>query len=315
MSVLRRRRLAGLAALGIPITALVVAVLVVTWGHESSTEVAAAGATNPAPGLNFSIGIDEADGCDTLGGDTKCTLPEDAAFTVSVSLDSMPDKVTVYEGMDMVLHYSGVISHDDADIATYWPECTFEATHYEPGLAAFSCAAFNPPDSEYLGVLAKIHFDCSASGSITLVGAAEGDTGLASGGLTYREGHDETLTVNCGGEAPTNTPPGPTSTQGPPTNTPTPTNTPGPATPTPTRTNTPIPPTATNTPAFQSGDVNDDGKVNSMDALWVLWIVGDIVDDLPNPEAGDVNQDGLITAVDAALILQKDAGLIPSLPV
>ena len=62
------------------------------------------------------------------------------------------------------------------------------------------------------------------------------------------------------------------------------------------------------------GDVNGDGDVDSLDALWVLWWLAGFMPLLPYPEAADVNQDGTIDARDAALILQFEAGLIRSLP-
>jgi len=39
-----------------------------------------------------------------------------------------------------------------------------------------------------------------------------------------------------------------------------------------------------------------------------------LVTTLPNVASGDVNQNGAVNAVDAALVLQFVAGLIPSLP-
>ena len=108
---------------------------------------------------------------------------------------------------------------------------------------------------------------------------------------------------------PTNTPTTPTE---PPT-TPAPTLT---ATPTATSTPTPTPvaPTHTPTPVLALGDVDCNGVVNSVDALWVLWLVASLVNSLPCPEVADVNLDGAIDAVDAALILQVEAGIVDSLP-
>ncbi|MBI4570386.1 MAG: hypothetical protein HY723_00415, partial [Chloroflexi bacterium] len=74
---------------------------------------------------------------------------------------------------------------------------------------------------------------------------------------------------------------------------------------TPTRTPTPRP--------AANGDVNKDGRTNSIDATIVLQHSAGLIDSI-NANA-DVNQDGRVTSVDATLILQFDAGLIPSLPV
>jgi uncharacterized repeat protein (TIGR01451 family) len=60
--------------------------------------------------------------------------------------------------------------------------------------------------------------------------------------------------------------------------------------------------------AFTQGDVDGDGEIDSVDALWVLWLEGHIVSALPVPPAGDVNKDGRTNAIDALLILQIHAG-------
>jgi len=60
--------------------------------------------------------------------------------------------------------------------------------------------------------------------------------------------------------------------------------------------------------------VNDDGHVNSVDALLVLQFSADLTPSLPNAASGDVNQNGRVNPIDAALILQFQAGLIHQLP-
>jgi hypothetical protein len=98
----------------------------------------------------------------------------------------------------------------------------------------------------------------------------------------------------------TNTPP-PTAT---PTNTPVP------------PTNTPVPPT--NTPVVQPtatphkfcGDVNDNGSVDSVDALLILQLSAGMISTVPNAPSADVNHSGTINPIDASLILQEAAGLI-----
>ena len=62
-----------------------------------------------------------------------------------------------------------------------------------------------------------------------------------------------------------------------------------------------------------AGDVNDDGTVNSVDALLVLQFGASLLDSLANEAVADVNADGAITSVDAALILQHTAGMLPEL--
>jgi CSLREA domain-containing protein len=92
------------------------------------------------------------------------------------------------------------------------------------------------------------------------------------------------------------------------TNTPPPTNTP---------TNTPVPPTATPaaptatpTPHKFCGDVNDNGSVDSVDALLILQLSAGMISTVPNPPSADVNHSGSINAIDAQLILQVEASLI-----
>jgi hypothetical protein len=104
--------------------------------------------------------------------------------------------------------------------------------------------------------------------------------------------------------------PTPTSVEPTPTVTPTPTITAtGVATPTPT-------PTATVTPTIAKalGDVNDDGHVNSIDALLIVQFDAELLDHLSNAPSADVNVNGIVNSVDAALVLQYTAGLPQTLP-
>lgn len=67
------------------------------------------------------------------------------------------------------------------------------------------------------------------------------------------------------------------------------------------------------TPTKLLGDVNDDGLVESLDALLILQYDAALLGSLPNRGNGDVNLDENINSLDAALILQFIAGLIPIL--
>jgi hypothetical protein len=95
----------------------------------------------------------------------------------------------------------------------------------------------------------------------------------------------------------------------------TPTATPTPRTDlrTPTATSTPRTdirtPTVMPTPRKECGDVNDDGRVDSIDDLLVLQYIADLLHDVRNPPSADVNRDGRVDARDALLILQYIAGL------
>ena len=95
MSILRQNRLAGLAVIGIPLMALVVAVVLLTWSsHGAGDQVGAAGDLAPAPGLDFSIAIDvdgdTTDDCDSTAGPTGCQLPNVGdSFTLKFYLNSL----------------------------------------------------------------------------------------------------------------------------------------------------------------------------------------------------------------------------------
>ena len=59
-----------------------------------------------------------------------------------------------------------------------------------------------------------------------------------------------------------------------------------------------------------TGDINSDGKVNSLDALIVLQYSVGLFTDVKNFRAGDVNSDMLLNSIDALIILQISVGLI-----
>ncbi len=71
---------------------------------------------------------------------------------------------------------------------------------------------------------------------------------------------------------------------------------------------------ATPTPIANTGDVNCNGTVDSIDAALVLQLTAELVGSLPCEQNADVNDDGSTNSIDAALILQLNAGLIESLP-
>ncbi len=60
--------------------------------------------------------------------------------------------------------------------------------------------------------------------------------------------------------------------------------------------------------------MNGDDLIDSLDALWLLWYLAALLDEVPNPGSMDVNADDVVNPVDATLILQLDAGLVSSLP-
>jgi hypothetical protein len=137
--------------------------------------------------------------------------------------------------------------------------------------------------------------------------------------VIFSNAEKDTPTPTATGAAtatPTSTPGAPTTPTATVTATATPPTPPPPTAPPPTATATPTtrPPTATPTPPRLCGDLNKDGRVNSLDALLFLqWIAG-FIPSLPNAGSADANGDGRFTSVDVALILQIDARIIPRCP-
>ena len=228
----------------------------------------------------------------------------------------------------------------------FWPDCGFAVSSLlSAQLFTAQCATRNtgnpPAPSFYTGLLVQFDAQCGAGGtqgSLTLLPyGGPRDAYYTSIAENYSDNHleagPESLTINC--VAPTSTPPPtmtptPTATRTPggPTDTPSPTTT-ATTTPTPTLTSTPpIAGTPTNTPPLPSatpppartptatrmaqlpGDVNGDGRVDTLDALWVLWLDAGMVSAVGHPENADLNHDGRIDARDAAIILQIEARLL-----
>ncbi len=114
-------------------------------------------------------------------------------------------------------------------------------------------------------------------------------------------------------DEPTPTPtdePTPTPTDEPtPTPTETPTDEPTP-TPTETPTEEPTPTEDIPEPDYMPGDVNNDGKLNSGDAVLVLRKIVDLVElNEKQAKAADIDEDGKITTGDAVRILRISVGL------
>jgi len=72
-------------------------------------------------------------------------------------------------------------------------------------------------------------------------------------------------------------------------------------------------PTPTGAPPAIPGDASCDGAVTSLDALFVLQFVAQLLPALPCQAAADVNGSGSVDAIDATVILQFVAGLLPAL--
>lgn len=170
--------------------------LLLTWGFGATQT----SAQTPSPDLNFTIEADGESGCDTSDGDAVCYIDPGTEFALNVTLDEVPEEVTSYEAIEVVIAYTGLESADDGNTDA-WPDCGFPATFFEPGRLAMSCALGLPPaePSTHMGLIATNTFTCSESGTITLLNVGAGNTSLTQMvGVQYAEEADETLDITCG---------------------------------------------------------------------------------------------------------------------
>jgi hypothetical protein len=174
-----------------------------------------ASAHQPHPGLDFSLGIDtngdmNPDCGTSVGQPTKCTLSGGASMRAIVYLNTLGD-ISQYGGFDLYLSYAGVTSSDNPD-SSIWPDCFTQANKTgNPGFVVWACAiAPLTPESTYVGPVGTNDFDCSASGTISLVHGNPGYTDLVEQSTleahTEGFGASETLSVNCLPVSPTPTP-------------------------------------------------------------------------------------------------------------
>jgi hypothetical protein len=335
MGSARRYRVLGAAAL-LLVAGLLALGLVVFGGDARAgvTPCTKGIACDIDPNLDLALGVGS--GCDSNGTPTDtCQIALNAIFTVDFWVHSIGalagpgcfgGPICGYAGYTMTLRYTGVTPIEQSLVQLgpgVWPECAFSVPSFQvPGYVVAACAiasTSNPANnSNYLGVLLHIDFQCPATdvvSTLTLLPLSNvGPTDLETERDGYRshvEANPETLTIICG-TPPTHTPTA-TITPGGATVTPTPTPT---ATPTPTITRTPTPtstPTVTPTPTRRPqhtflGDVDGDLSVDARDALWVLWFDAHIVLNVPIPEAADVNTDDVVDVLDALYILWIQAG-------
>jgi hypothetical protein len=183
--------------------ALVLAAIasVAVWAGSASAQTEA----EPHSDLEFVIGIEGIDLCNTRNGDVSCRVGSGANFTLNVSLDQLPAGISEYGGFDIVMNSQGVTPTGEPSTDA-WPDCAFAAVapldQLPAGMVAFGCAMGVPPagPSSYLGLIGTATFTCAQSGSITLVHGS-GNTGivLASDLSAHSEDTDgETINVECG---------------------------------------------------------------------------------------------------------------------
>jgi hypothetical protein len=217
----RKAKVLGL--LGLPLIALAVLAVFLSWSLSSSNTASADVA--PHGGLDFHMGVDTngdtTDDCSTEGT-LKCPGTLGGALSVRIYLDSLGD-LAGYDGFDAIVNYAGVTTKmtwapNDDDTNTTGFDCDFPASNFlVPGTAAVGCVSDGMPPggtSTFVGRLGNIGFNCTAAGSLDL-SYGSGQTGLTDALGSHSPTADEAaLAVNCPPPPPTFTPT-PTSTPPP----------------------------------------------------------------------------------------------------
>ncbi len=191
------------------LAALVLAVVALTWGHESTPHVEAQGT------VDFSIAVDGA-GCDTKGvNPTRCKVAASSQFAIIVSINDLSlvdadmDTKAGYLGMQVHLTFSAglTLKQRAGTSEVLWPDCAFS---YEEELAQeymAGCATnIGANESVFIGQVVAVDFTCSTLGSETVsmvhgvpdIGNPVGDTHILdelAGELA--EAGSESLTIHC----------------------------------------------------------------------------------------------------------------------
>lgn len=331
-------------AAGVGVLAVAAIALVASLSFSGTSPQPVEAVSTVEPGLDFSISSTSlGQDCDSSGMPAAtCTFPLNSTFTMDFNLNPpLPaNLVGHWTAYDMLVGVENVTAHPESlgqQGSGVWDGCVIAVHDFSnPDEVGAGCSiGIGSSGSAYTGVLLHLDFQCGSVdgiGTLTLLPVPPGEasgTALSDDTFqTHTEANAESLTIICG-SPPTHTPTPtttPTATPGSPGGTPTPTSletptatsTPADLTPvgTPQPTNTAPPPTATRTPtrtplpAPHPGDVNGDSRVDTLDALWVLWFDSGMVPGVAHPENADLTHDGLIDARDAAVILQVKAGLI-----
>lgn len=269
------------------------------------------------------------------GCDADCTFANDEKFTLTVEILTAP--TDGYVAAQSFINFGTDITYDVTLVATAdevtWEDCEgltavrgqidlvtqLTPTDYTVNHGCLTGLLPPQPISTFVGSFLEISLTCSAGSSTTEVELLpNGDPVAGTSGAAFSLGAEpitaktSNLMVTCGGAPGPTVPAEPSATPSGPTDTPGPTNTPAPAT------DTPVPPTATPIPEFVCGDVNRDGVVSELDALWILWKDAGLIDSiLPLKDnnddgltdlIGDINGDRLVNSIDALLIHQLVAG-------
>ena len=256
--------------------------------------------------------------CDT-NVDSVCTVDYGSSFTVAMIPSTIP--VGGYGFWQLLLFYGDLQykpgplggGPDDGGEMTWDLSLLPLRAPHEPvgdeGYLSYGNLSdfFAPlPLSQQKTALVTVEMNCTSSDTLEIIDFDNRPDGSLYGGseetMVYvPEVHS--IAVSCG-------PPPPTPTPCPAGKDPSPGGGCGTPEPTPTATDTPA---VTPTPEFACGDVNGDGQVSSLDALWILWLVGGRVDSLAVGRVADLNKDDATNGVDSLILLHFEAGLISAL--
>jgi len=176
--------------------------------------------TRPPTVLDFAIGIDAngdgQDECRTSGFvPPTCNVQIGSAFDIKFYLNSLPMELPEYAAFAATLHYEGVVWKNGSSVV--WPECLFRVGANGHEFMNFACTTFLP--STYTGLMGRVPFTCTESGSVALVHSVSETVVVGEGASVISfepPDHVDELTINCA-----NLPATPTFTAGPAT-TPTP---------------------------------------------------------------------------------------------
>ena len=303
------------------------------WGFaEQSTTVA--GTAN-----QFSMSVDGADGCDTAGGSTTCTMDPSTTFTLIVSLDAinLPDNngnsTFGYTGFQVRVDNTAGLNQLDTSGTdeVVWPDGSFFAESRSGTSVLIGGAAGS--ESTFLGDIVALDYTCKTSGTLTMVhDAAVGTNIIDDFGNAIADdsnGANESLAINCGDDATPTDEPTSTHTSTPPAGeTPFPTPTPvatGIATATSAPTDTPSQiQTATATATTPVGAATSTmtqtpistpaTATTPVDAATSTMTQTPTSTPATSTGTGDTDCDGVTNAIDAALVLQVVAALLDVLP-
>ena len=308
MALLRKQALFGLTAIG----GLATLLLILTWGGRAPETQASNESADTVMSMVIEGTLDGSPVTCETPGDGACTLDDGSSFTVAMIPSTIP--IGGYGFWQTKVSY-GTLEYKprpDASFEVTWDLSFLSLRFITEGTVSHGDARPGIPipplqTSSQKTVLVTLDMNCTSSDKLEMppFDIDVSPTGALYGGeffddLFVPEVHS--IDIDC---------------QTPPTPTPCPAGKDalpgggcGTPVPTPTATDTP---TATPAPEFACGDVNGDEQVDSLDSLWILWLVAALIAEVPVPEVGDLNKDEAISAVDASLLLQFDVGLLSAL--